>query len=185
MPLFPLSLPVERMEGGSQLQGVDREEVFPAFAKRACSLLHVLHTLQSLDGLQDILLCLSSCSSVLSVQTRGHPAVAGPQDSCGAAFPLQGCCWLAAAWGWECQAVSPCVGRPGLPRAQQGRAADGTVVFSMSYCRGFPSSAPGSVSSDGSGDRALGESSTPNWALPGRAELGVGALLTQEEPCLP
>lgn len=55
----------------------------------------------------------------------------------------------------------------------------------MSYCRGFPSSAPGSVSSDGSGDRALGESSTPNWALPGRAELGVGALLTQEEPCLP
>lgn len=110
----------------------------------------------------------SSCCPVLSVQTRGHPAVADHQDSCGAAFPLQCCCWLGAGRGCVVPGVTvglckPCEGRPGLPRAQRGCAADGTVVFPMSYCRGFASSALGRVSGDGSGDRA-------GVRLPGKAQ---------------
>lgn len=135
----------------------------------------------------------SFCCPVLSVQTRGHPAVADHQDSCGAAFPLQCCCWLGAGWGCVVPGVTvglcePCEGRPGLPRAQRGCAADGTVVFPMSYCRGFVSSALGRVSGDRAGigpaSGSLGKPSTPSWAPLRGAELGVRALLTQEEPCL-
>lgn len=55
--------------------------------------------------------------------------MAGSRDSCGAAFPLQGCCWLGAAWG--------CVVPGGNARlcdpawAGQGRPEPGGAVQQM------------------------------------------------------
>lgn len=63
---------------------------------------------------------------------------------------------------WDCHSCDPAWAGRGCP-SPRGCAADGTVVFPMSSCRGFACSALGRVSGAGSGARA-------GVRLPGKAQ---------------
>lgn len=94
-------------------------------------------------------------------------------SSCGAAFPCRDAAGSLLPGDALCPVALPgCVtlrGPARLSRALRGCAADGTVVFPMSYCRGLACSAPARVSGDGAGTApgsgSLGKPSTPGWAL--------------------
>lgn len=135
----------------------------PPFAKRACLFLCLLHTLWSLNGFWDTLLfCFAStscCPLLFCANQRLSPviqlrvAIRSAVMLAAASVPglvLVACCCAPCKL---CKPVQiPCVGRPGAVRplgAERGCAADGTVVFPMSYLV-LPSSVLRRVSGDGS-----------------------------------